>query len=382
MYTTTAMRIESALLRKEAAETYEALVNAEMEAKQLNIASQLLDRTLTMYDHVKRFGIDRTFVSLYNRHGELDRVCNIRFPSCESMDTVGDRYSYYSTRFLVAMEADSGGAWEQFKTWMKKIWEWITTQLGKLWKKISKLFGLNEKKTNKWMGILGGVAATAGVTLTGFLGAAVGNVTTFVKGHKAAAVAIYTASNDAKAAGKKAFEIVKLLENKQKPSPDDLKFVEKTANAALSRLKALDGDQQVKGIMGWLRTAKNTVVAAKQTISGIKTIWTNIKDAGRVWGGIKSTFENMSKGFNDKIQHLQGVDSKTMNVLKVAQDALNQVDGQIHKYLGSIQAAYAKSEVTPEGGTQQQTQQQEQQSQQQNAQAQPAQNGGNTQQQQ
>ena len=382
MYTTTAMRIESALLRKEAAETHEALVNAEMEAKQLNIASQLLDRTLTMYDHVKRFGIDRTFVSLYNRHGELDRVCNIRFPSCESMDTVGDRYSYYSTRFLVAMEADSGGAWEQFKTWMKKIWEWITTQLGKLWKKISKLFGLNEKKTNKWMGILGGVAATAGVTLTGFLGAAVGNVTTFVKGHKAAAVAIYTASNDAKAAGKKAFEIVKLLENKQKPSPDDLKFVEKTANAALSRLKALDGDQQVKGIMGWLRTAKNTVVAAKQTISGIKTIWTNIKDAGRVWGGIKSTFENMSKGFNDKIQHLQGVDSKTMNVLKVAQDALNQVDSQIHKYLGGIQAAYAKSEVTPEGGTQQQPQQQEQQSQQQNAQAQPAQNGGNTQQQQ
>lgn len=382
MYTTTAMRIESALLRKEAAETHETLVNAEMEAKQLNIASQLLDRTLTMYDHVKRFGIDRTFVSLYNRHGELDRVCNIRFPSCESMDTVGDRYSYYSTRFLVAMEADSGGAWEQFKTWMKKIWEWITTQLGKLWKKISKLFGLNEKKTNKWMGILGGVAATAGVTLTGFLGTAVGNVTTFVKGHKAAAVAIYTASNDAKAAGKKAFEIVKLLENKQKPSPDDLKFVEKTANAALSRLKALDGDQQVKGIMGWLRTAKNTVVAAKQTISGIKTIWTNIKDAGRVWGGIKSTFENMSKGFNDKIQHLQGVDSKTMNVLKVAQDALNQVDSQIHKYLGGIQAAYAKSEVTPEGGTQQQTQQQEQQSQQQNAQAQPAQNGGNTQQQQ
>lgn len=382
MYTTAAMRIESALLRKEAAETHEALVNAEMEAKQLNIASQLLDRTLTMYDHVKRFGIDRTFVSLYNRHGELDRVCNIRFPSCESMDTVGDRYSYYSTRFLVAMEADSGGAWEQFKTWMKKIWEWITTHLGKLWEKISKLFGLNEKKTNKWMGILGGVAATAGVTLTGFLGAAVGNVTTFVKGHKAAAVAIYTASNDAKAAGKKAFEIVKLLENKQKPSPDDLKFVEKTANAALSRLKALNDDQQVKGIMGWLRTAKNTVVAAKQTLSGIKTIWANIKDAGRVWGGIKSTFENMSKGFNDKIQHLQGVDSKTMNVLKVAQDALNQVDSQIHKYLGGIQAAYAKSEVTPEGGTQQQTQQQEQQSQQQNAQAQPAQNGGNTQQQQ
>lgn len=378
MYTTTAMRIESALLRKEAAETHEALVNAEMEAKQLNITSQLLDRTFTMYDHVKRFGIDRTFVSLYNRHGELDRVCNIRFPSCESMDTVGDRYSYYSTRFLVAMEADSGGAWEQFKTWMKKIWEWITTQLGKLWGKISKLFGLNEKKTNKWMGILGGVAATAGVTLTGFLGAAVGNVTTFVKGHKAAAVAIYTASNDAKAAGKKAFEIVKLLENKQKPSPDDLKFVEKTANAALSRLKALNDDQQVKGIMGWLRTAKNTVVAAKQTISGIKTIWTNIKDAGRVWGGIKSTFANMSKGFNDKIQHLQGVDSKTTNVLKVAQDALNQVDSQIHKYLGGIQAAYAKSEVTPEGGAQQQNQQQGQQTQQQGAQAQ---NGGNTQQQ-
>ena len=64
----------------------------------------MLSRMCDMYDHVKQFCIDRTFVSLYNRHGELDRVCGMRFPSCESMDVVGDRYSQYSTAFIAAME--------------------------------------------------------------------------------------------------------------------------------------------------------------------------------------------------------------------------------------------------------------------------------------
>ena len=55
--------------------------DATEEAKDTEVASQMLSRMCDIYDHVKQFGIDRTFVSLYNRHGELDRVCGMRFPS-------------------------------------------------------------------------------------------------------------------------------------------------------------------------------------------------------------------------------------------------------------------------------------------------------------
>ena len=175
MYTTTAMRIESALLRKEAAETHEALVNAEMEAKQLNIASQLLDRTLTMYDHVKQFGIDRTFVSLYNRHGELDRVCGMRFPSCESMDVVGDRYSQYSTAFIAAMESSGSGLFAKIKAFILKIWKWIKETVASIWNKILSIFGFKKNRIKQaaqalmnHKGLIAGgaaviAAATAGV---------------------------------------------------------------------------------------------------------------------------------------------------------------------------------------------------------------------------
>lgn len=83
--------------------------------KDFEIQLRLLSRMIDLYDHVNKYGIDRTFVSLYNRHGELNRVCGIQFPACESMNPRGDKYSYYSTRFLAAMEDEKGGFWARVK---------------------------------------------------------------------------------------------------------------------------------------------------------------------------------------------------------------------------------------------------------------------------
>ena len=83
--------------------------------KDFEIQLRLLSRMIDLYDHVNKYGIDRTFVSLYNRHGELNRVCGIQFPACESMSPHGDKYSYYSTRFLAAMEDEKGGFWARVK---------------------------------------------------------------------------------------------------------------------------------------------------------------------------------------------------------------------------------------------------------------------------
>jgi len=155
------------------AEVTSDTADATEEAKDTEVASQMLSRMCDMYDHVKQFGIDRTFVSLYNRHGELDRVCGMRFPSCESMDVVGDRYSRYSTAFIAAMESEKEGLWAKVKKVIAKIWNWIKNVASKIWEKIKSLFGFNKSRWQKALDFLkrnkGKIAISAGAvaTLTG-----------------------------------------------------------------------------------------------------------------------------------------------------------------------------------------------------------------------
>ena len=145
---------EDAEIAEQTAEVASDTADASEEAKDTEVASQMLSRMCDMYDHVKQFGIDRTFVSLYNRHGELDRVCGMRFPSCESMDVVGDRYSMYSTAFIAAMESSGSGLWAKVKEIISKIWNWIKNVASKIWEKIKALFGFKQKRTEKIINFL------------------------------------------------------------------------------------------------------------------------------------------------------------------------------------------------------------------------------------
>ena len=81
----------------------------------------VLDRMLDAYDHVKRFGIDHTFVDLYNQHGELNHFCNTQFPSCEDMYFENGDYSYLSSKFIAAMEDGQFGIWAGIKSSASKI---------------------------------------------------------------------------------------------------------------------------------------------------------------------------------------------------------------------------------------------------------------------
>jgi len=136
------------------AEVASDTADATEEAKDTEIASAMLSRLYDMYAHVKQFGIDRTFVSLYSRHGELDRVCGMQFPPCESMDVVGDRYSQYSTAFIAAMESSGSGLWAKVKEIISKIWNWIKNVASKIWEKIKSLFGFKQKRTEKIINFL------------------------------------------------------------------------------------------------------------------------------------------------------------------------------------------------------------------------------------
>lgn len=97
-------------------------IDSRAASKNLEIETQLLCRMYDVYGHVKQYGIDRTFVSLYNRNGELDRICGMQLPGCESFATTGDRYDKYTTSFLAAMEDEKTGIWARIKNAASKVW--------------------------------------------------------------------------------------------------------------------------------------------------------------------------------------------------------------------------------------------------------------------
>lgn len=110
--------------------------DAKVKAKDFEISFMLLGQACSLYSHVKRYGIDRTFLSIYNSNGELDRLCGIQFPSCEVFSTKGDRYSKYTAVFLAAMEGYNVSLWQRVKTKIKEFWEWIVGGLANLMLKL------------------------------------------------------------------------------------------------------------------------------------------------------------------------------------------------------------------------------------------------------
>ena len=90
----------------QSAEIASDAADANSEAKDNEVQAQMLVQMSKLYTHVKTYGIDRTFLSIYNANGELDRACGIRFPSCETFSVTGNPRDQYSTRFIAAMEDD------------------------------------------------------------------------------------------------------------------------------------------------------------------------------------------------------------------------------------------------------------------------------------
>ena len=84
--------------------------NFRYEYENLKFEGAILDRILNMYNYVKRYGIDRSFLSLYNRDHQIDNFVGVRFPACEDMDSVGNPRSPWSIRFIMAMEDDAPAA--------------------------------------------------------------------------------------------------------------------------------------------------------------------------------------------------------------------------------------------------------------------------------
>lgn len=132
-----------------AAEGTEIEKDTEQEATETEMIAAGLNQVCNMYDHVKQFGVDRTFLSLYNRDGGLSQMIGVQFPACESMDAVGDPYSSYSSAFIEAMESGNG-LWDKIVNFFRKIadairnfftriWDWLASSFGSITRKIGAL---------------------------------------------------------------------------------------------------------------------------------------------------------------------------------------------------------------------------------------------------
>ena len=121
----------------QSAEIANDVADASTEAKDNEIQAQMLVQASKLYTHVKTYGIDRTFLSIYNANHELDHMCGIRFPSCEAFSVTGNPHSQYSARFIAAMEDDNKGFWNWIKNAFQRAWEWIKEKASWIWSKIT-----------------------------------------------------------------------------------------------------------------------------------------------------------------------------------------------------------------------------------------------------
>lgn len=140
------------------AEGGEIAGEAETADTKAEAANMVFDQVLNMYRHVKKNGIDRTFLSLYNNQGQLNSMIGYSFPSCESMDSVGSPRSSSSQAFIAAMESD--GIFTKIWNWIKEQWakivnffrkvmDWFREACGNLDLRVGKLLKYFNNSENK-----------------------------------------------------------------------------------------------------------------------------------------------------------------------------------------------------------------------------------------
>lgn len=105
----------------------------------------MVDKLLSMHNHVQSYGIDRTFLALYNEHNLLNKVCGVRFPACE--DVLSD-YDLNKQYFEACMEGLGSAIVDAVKWVIEKIkalFNWI----GEMWNKFWGLFKNKAKENTK-----------------------------------------------------------------------------------------------------------------------------------------------------------------------------------------------------------------------------------------
>lgn len=115
----------------------------EIDFNALDRNFERIDHIFTMYETIKTFGVDRSFVALENFHGEFTRDFHIRLPSVEMMNPVGDPTDQLSVVCLEKLGGLIGGIWNFVKKVAVGIYRFIKKIVLGVW---HFLFGNGEKQ--------------------------------------------------------------------------------------------------------------------------------------------------------------------------------------------------------------------------------------------
>ena len=135
------------------AEVAEAEEGGDIEVKDTEVLaeSQILsaqfDELLAMQRHVAKFGVDRTFLSLFNKGGRLGRALGVNIPACESIDAVGYPTSPLSLACLEAFDNKEKGVVAKIVDFIVALLQKIKNLAARFWTWLS---GLLDNQASKW----------------------------------------------------------------------------------------------------------------------------------------------------------------------------------------------------------------------------------------
>ena len=135
------------------AEVAEAEEGGDIEVKDTEVLaeSQILsaqfDELLAMQRHVAKFGVDRTFLSLFNKGGRLSRALGVNIPACESIDAVGYPTSPLSLACLEAFDNKEKGVVAKIVDFIVALLQKIKNLAARFWTWLS---GLLDNQASKW----------------------------------------------------------------------------------------------------------------------------------------------------------------------------------------------------------------------------------------
>lgn len=135
------------------AEVAEAEEGGDIEVKDTEVLaeSQILsaqfDELLAMQRHVAKFGVDRTFLSLFNKGGRLGRALGVNIPACESIDAVGYPTSPLSLACLEAFDNKEKGVVAKIVDFIVALLKKIKNLAARFWTWLS---GLLDNQASKW----------------------------------------------------------------------------------------------------------------------------------------------------------------------------------------------------------------------------------------
>ena len=107
------------------------------------------------YFHIAKYGVDRTYMRLFNKNGELNSALRIKLPGCESFDATGSRTSAESIACMEGIGKVLRSIWDFLKKvaikiglFFKKLFNAIVSRVGDLGKNIARLKKINSDKPN------------------------------------------------------------------------------------------------------------------------------------------------------------------------------------------------------------------------------------------